>query len=274
MLWGAIVSIFTSVVGAQVDEDMVKSTVSQGHDSLDIETKSSVVSATHMTAVEKYGGYTLSDFSEFVDITATADMDIWDEAVWTTKWMFQKKSFEELVVLYGYPLKTICDNKLASNVAGSLKAYGAFILPAIHEVGISEIPSTQKSDSALAYIGKEDFDSVDNPLIPICDADTNRHQRVEDWNYLAAWVAESSEIDWAFIEQGAVGAKLAHSFGEITVDAEVVQKMAENTIPTYLVTAAPLGIIDPATEIWARCNVDKPEYLGTACKAALKSPKE
>lgn len=270
----ATVSIFTAVVDAQTDDGMDESAVYQGRDSLGIETELIVDSAMQTMAVEKQSSYMLSDFSEFVDITATSDMDIWDQAIWTTKWMFQKKSFEELVVLYGYPLHKVCRNDLDLVAAELLKVHGAFILPAVQKFENSETPSVQRSDFALAYIGEQNTVDIVNPLNPICSTGIDQHQRDEDWNKLVTWAADSGEMGWTFVNQGDVGAKLAHSFSKITVDDALVHDMVKNTVPTYLVTADPLGIIDPATEIWARCNVNQPEDLGSACKATLKMPRE
>ena len=264
--------VLAAVVGVQAADVTGDSAAAQNPDIVDIvdiDLTLSDDSAKAIKAAMNDGRFMLSGFEEFVDVTATADLDTWDKAVWTAKWMFQKKSFDELLVLYGYPLELVCKNGLAA--AQLLKTHGAFILPAISMVEESASPEVQIGDFALAYMGPNNADAA-NPLVRICDTGVKAQWSLDAWDKIVFQASRlDGENDWVTVERGYVGAELANAFNEITTDEFITQYLTADAVPAYLVTADPLSVIDPATEIWAQCNVDDPKTLRSACRSTLEA---
>ena len=248
--------------------------------------------------------YTLSDFSEFISADPTAHFDAWDKLVWTNRQIFNSKAFEELVVLYSYPLRTVCRDS-QSEASAALSSHGGFLLwsaaatpsdatalayemseydeymdkmseelkSVLEAIGVTPI-ANDINISPLFRDGIEEAVSsaflATNPIASVCLMDwetgTWNARPLDDGGDNAANAQPASEW-WTPVPKGEVGAMLAAALHDLSGSRSGNGSEAE----IYFMTADPVPGLEPTTQIWARCNVREPETLRSACRATLAS---
>ena len=248
----------------------------------DLSTPSVPVTAVEMIPMGT-GEYMLSDFSEFIEVDATADFDIWDKMIWTNRQIFNRKAFDELVVLYGYPLQAVCRDRV-DEAAAALAAHGGFLMWSASDGfalayeaseygeyadGMSEAwrsvfrALNGGPDDSRTNVSPKIWGTMVNvalsapspsPIAPVCRAEW---WETGTWNVHHAAAGGIPEW-WTPIPWGSAEAMLASHLHDLGPAAA-----------TYFMTADPVPGLEPTTEIWARCNVREPETLGSACHATL-----
>lgn len=254
-----------------------------------------VAMATPVTESDFIQDYRLSDFSEFSTVAATAEFSTWDKVVWTNRQMFNTKAFDELVVLYGYHLATVCGRR-PNEATAALAPHGGFLMwpaapyssseavvtlayderrYAAYEADVSEVRTSilealgEASGIDPVAVAAVLSSQARNPLDPVCsrvlDAEhvpqtpaAIDQEQVASFKVVPSW--------WTPVDPGYAGAMLATDLYELSGERVAMLPSAPEA---YLMTADRVPGLDPVTEIWARCNIREPDSLGSACQATL-----
>ena len=250
----------------------------------------------------------LSGFDEFISAEVADNLSPLDKIGWVSKEIFNPSAFNEIVVMNAYPLASVCTTPTALEYAGaSIATNGGILLPAYAEAsrlgealefdfqqalwwgsGLEQKLAEGNSSRVIAVHA--------NPLEDLCSEDqrdswadvvsmypidiTSNKEKVFESGQNIFFTYDIAKF-WKPFDKGPVGAELSRSLFEalaesgVSFEPIITDAMDENIYSsifsdTYLLTADPIPDL-LTKQVWARCNLNNPESLGSACKNSLEN---